>query len=149
MRNFLFATLILSTVACQKDKTKSQAEDKVVAGPVKPAKKVIAPEKIGMTTAHQSVVWKLNEGGMMRIPEVKAKSEEMLKKVIEKKATLEEQAIVFDKWLNQYAANHPEEVKAAKREQESAQQAVSSLGLQQSKPPAPIVLPVPQAGVKR
>lgn len=122
MRPVAIFVILLSLGACKKDGPPKSAEP---TGPVVKKVTVTPPpgRVVEMTPIHQQVVKRLNQDGMLRIPEVRAKSEELMKEIGKNGVTISGQAIIFDKWLDEYSAKHSQEVDAAKRQQDSATKA--------------------------
>lgn len=106
--------LMLLAAACSKSEeaTPKAADPKapVSAAPVAGA----TPEAPKLSAAHQSVIKHLNEEGLITVPAVKAKSDELMNEIRQNKMTISQGAEVFDKWLTEYIAAHPKEVAEAK-----------------------------------
>lgn len=69
-----------------------------------------------ITADHKDVIRKLNQDGMLRIPEVRAKSDSFLAEAKSQHVRIEVAAHDFNLWLTEYASTHPGEVAKAKAE---------------------------------
>lgn len=108
----LFPLMLLAAACSKSEEAAPKTADPkatVAAAPVG-----VPPEAPKLSPAHQSVIKHLNEEGLITVPAVKAKSDELMAQIRENKMTISQGAEVFDKWLTEYIAAHPKEVADAK-----------------------------------